>query len=124
MSIGQKIRILREERGLSQQELAQYLNVKQQTIDAWERSVTNPRKNNIDRLASFFLVQAGYFFENDDNSKIGCISKGTTQLSEHECKLIEKYRELSETAKIRVEARIDAEYDMMKEAEAEKAKDA
>ena len=71
MSIGKKIKQLRENKGLSQKELADSLGVTQQAIDAWERSITNPRKKSIDKLSSFFNVNGGFFFE-DDITKIDC----------------------------------------------------
>lgn len=70
MSIGKKIKQLREQRKLSQKELADSLGVTQQAIDAWERSITNPRKKSIDKLSSFFNVSGGFFFENDMQNKI------------------------------------------------------
>ena len=39
MSIGKKIKQLREQRKLSQKELADSLGVTQQAIDAWERDM-------------------------------------------------------------------------------------
>lgn len=69
MSIGKKIKELRENKGLSQKELADSLGVTQQAIDAWERSITNPRKKSIDKLSSFFNVNGGFFFEDDIQNK-------------------------------------------------------
>lgn len=69
MSIGKKIKQLRENKGLSQKELADSLGVTQQAIDAWERSITNPRKKSIDKLSSFFNVNGGFFFEDDIQNK-------------------------------------------------------
>jgi len=69
MSIGKKIKQLRENKGLSQKELADSLGVTQQAIDAWERSITNPRKKSIDKLSSFFNVNGGFFFEDDIKNK-------------------------------------------------------
>ena len=69
MSIGKKIKQLRENKGLSQKELADSLGVTQQAIDAWERSITNPRKKSIAKLSSFFNVNGGFFFEDDIQNK-------------------------------------------------------
>ena len=69
MSIGKKIKQLRENKGLSQKELTDSLGVTQQAIDAWERSITNPRKKSIDKLSSFFNVNGGFFFEDDIQNK-------------------------------------------------------
>lgn len=132
MSIGENIRRIREAKGISQYSLAKILNISQQSVDQWERSLTNPRKSNIAKLAKVLNVSIDELFSDNVDTTIQkeqnnislCSDIEVKSLTEHEYKLIEKYRELSEAAKIRVEARIDAEYDMMKEVEQEKSKDA
>ena len=56
MSIGKKIKQLREQRKLSQKELADSLGVTQQAIDAWERSITNPRKRVLINYLHFSML--------------------------------------------------------------------
>lgn len=132
MSIGENIRRIREAKGISQYSLAKILNISQQSVDQWERSLTNPRKSNIAKLAKVLNVSIDELFSDNVDTTIQkeqnnislCSDIEVKSLTEHEHKLIEKYRELSEAAKIRVEARIDAEYDMMKEVEQEKSRDA
>lgn len=128
-TIAERLRELRKRKGMSQAEVAKLLGISRPAYVQYETGKTTPSQR-INDLCAIFSVTADYILGNDfATSKPRNILKTSkdeilTKLSEHECKLIEKYRELSETAKIRVEARIDAEYDMMKEAEAEKAKDA
>lgn len=62
MGIGENIRWLRERQGLSQAELAKRLGMTQQAIDSWERSLANPRKTVIDKLATIFDVSTDYLF--------------------------------------------------------------
>ena len=54
--IGQRIRDLRTERGISQQALAKAIGVSQKAIDYWERGVNEPVASNILSLALFFGV--------------------------------------------------------------------
>ena len=132
MSIGENIRRIREAKGISQYSLAKILNISQQSVDQWERSLTNPRKSNIAKLAKVLNVSIDELFSDNVDTTIQkeqnnislCSDIEVKSLTEHEYKLIEKYRELSEAAKIRVEARIDAEYDIMKEREYTESQDA
>lgn len=62
MSIGITIRKLREKNNLSQEDLAKKLGMTQQAIDAWERSVSNPRKTTIDKLSTIFNVSSSILF--------------------------------------------------------------
>lgn len=55
----EKIRALREAKGLSQAELAEALGVDQTTISAWERGVAEPTLFNLRRLADVLGVSAG-----------------------------------------------------------------
>lgn len=55
----EKIRALREAKGLSQAELAEALGVDQTTISAWERGVAEPTLFNLRRLADVLGVYPG-----------------------------------------------------------------
>lgn len=122
-SIGERLRLLRESKGLSQTEVAKLLGVNRTTYVHYETGYSKPTQK-LKELCSLFNTTSDYIMGTDRNDTAINVSLNTTDLTEHEHKLIKKYRELSEAAKIRVEARIDAEYDMMKEVEQEKTKDA
>lgn len=133
MSIGDNIKRIREAKGISQYALAKMLKISQQSVDQWERSVTNPRKNNIDKLAKILNVSANELFANDiennppiiNSSKEYSLNNNANMIvTDHERELLNKYRQLSEVGKIKVEARLDAEYDIMKEAEYTESQDA
>ena len=114
MSIGEKIKQLREERGLTQDELAKSLKIKQQSIAAWERSVANPRKVNIDKLARFFNVEAGFFFNNvPPTNKDIPLQSNYLIATEEEKSIIEKYRQLDDRGKRRILRAVNDEYDDM-----------
>lgn len=51
-----RIRILREERGINQQRLAAELNVTQAMISKYELEISEPDLNTIRRIAEFFGV--------------------------------------------------------------------
>ena len=124
---GERLRQLRESKELSQKEVANLIGVARPTYVLYETGKSRPIRK-IKELCALFNVTSDYILGNDNaTSKL---TKNETdiydmsKITKHERKLLEKYRELSEAAKIRVEARIDAEYDMMKEVEQEKSKDA
>ncbi len=58
MTIGEKIKELRTERGLSQEGLARRIGVSQKAIDYWERGVNEPKASYIVAMCDFFDVSA------------------------------------------------------------------
>lgn len=62
MDIGNTIRELRLAKNLSQQKVADSLNVDRRTYAAWERGTKEMRIGFIPRLASFFEVEISYLF--------------------------------------------------------------
>lgn len=62
MNIGQKIKELRLEKGLSQSQLAKRINVSQKAIDYWERNINEPKASYIILLVNFFEITFDEFF--------------------------------------------------------------
>ena len=62
MNIGQKIKELRLEKGLSQSQLAKRINVSQKAIDYWERNINEPKASYIISLVNFFEITFDEFF--------------------------------------------------------------
>lgn len=60
MTVSEKIKKLRIDNKLSQDELADRLNVSRQTISKWENGVSIPDGNNIVELAKVFNVSTDY----------------------------------------------------------------
>lgn len=55
-AIGDLLRELRKERGISQEQLAEDLGVAQETVSGWERGLWIPRPRVLRRLAGYFQV--------------------------------------------------------------------
>ncbi|VTP85985.1 helix-turn-helix transcriptional regulator [Streptococcus equi] len=71
-----RIKELRKEAGLSQQELADQLGIMRQTISNWERGINSLRPENSERLARVFKVSVGYLLGmTTDKSDYGLLSK-------------------------------------------------
>lgn len=58
--LGKILKELRNEKSLSQQELAKQIGVSQKAIDYWEREVNEPKASYIVKLADFFETSADY----------------------------------------------------------------
>lgn len=59
-NLGQTIKELRIERGLSQPKLAELVGVSKGMISIWENNVNEPKASYIKRLAVIFEVSADY----------------------------------------------------------------
>lgn len=62
MSIGERIKELRLEKGLSQLKLGKAIGVSQKAIDYWERNVNEPKASYIISLVKIFDVSFDDFF--------------------------------------------------------------
>ncbi len=62
MCIGEKIKELRLEKGLSQQNLAKLIGVSQKAIDYWERNINEPKASYIIMLVKTFEITFDEFF--------------------------------------------------------------
>lgn len=63
-SIGEKIKELRLEKGISQMQLGKLIGVSQKAVDYWERSVNEPKASYIIALVKAFGISYDEFFEN------------------------------------------------------------
>jgi len=60
--VGEQIRDLRKQAGLSQDELASKIGVPSNTVSRWETATYKPKLKDLDRLAGVFGVSVGTFF--------------------------------------------------------------
>lgn len=63
MTIGQNIRRMRTERGLTQDDVAEYCGVSRPNVSMWENGTNVPRMGNIEKLARLFGVQKSDIIE-------------------------------------------------------------
>ena len=70
MSKGERIKELRLKKGMSQSELAQYLNTTKQTISKYEKSiVTNIPSDKIEAMSKLFNASPEYILGWDEGQK-------------------------------------------------------
>lgn len=68
MEIAVIIKKLREERGMSQEDLAKALGVTNQAVSTWETGKRLPRMGAIEKMSMLFGVSKGYIIGEDEDS--------------------------------------------------------
>jgi len=63
----QKLKQLREEKGINQIDLARDMQVTQGTVCKWETGERTPETRTLKKLADYFGVSADYLLGNDEN---------------------------------------------------------
>jgi len=64
--LSEKLKTIRKKRGITQEEVSGFLEVKRQTYGAYERGVSTPDSQTLKKLADYFGVSTEYFFRSDD----------------------------------------------------------
>ena len=68
MKLAEKILTLRKQKGFSQEELAEKLNVSRQAVSRWEMGTALPDAANILQISKLFEVSTDYLLNEDYNS--------------------------------------------------------
>ena len=63
VEIGTRIRELRLQKGITQEQLATYIGISYQAVSKWENNVTSPDIQLLPQLAVYFGVKIDEFFE-------------------------------------------------------------
>jgi transcriptional regulator with XRE-family HTH domain len=75
-SVGHKLRTVREERGLSQRELAQRAGVSTNAISLIERDENSPSVSTLQSLAAALNVRMSYFFDDHEPTQVLHVKAG------------------------------------------------
>ena len=97
INIGKKIKELRKSRNITQEKLAEHLDVSFQSISKWENGITMPDISIFPVIASFFSVSMDTIFDFDlteQNKKIKEICDEAYRYRENE---LNKAREILKT---------------------------
>ena len=65
MMLGQRLQDIRTEHDMSQEELAEALNISRQTVSRWERDVTQPSADHLAVLSELFGLPVDAFLKDD-----------------------------------------------------------
>lgn len=68
MNLGEKLRQIRKQKGLTQEELALKIQISRQAISMWERNEVKPDIDNLKRISGLFEVSIDFLL-NDENEK-------------------------------------------------------
>ncbi|MEG3311530.1 helix-turn-helix domain-containing protein [Streptococcus sp. SS-4456] len=98
-----RLKILRKEKGLSQQALAKEIGVSYRTLQNWENGVNTIKPDKAQALADHFGVSVGYLLGYEDKEYRNALAHGTvepdkkyqTMTTKDEANLIANYRLLS-----------------------------
>lgn len=80
MTLGEKIQQLRKASGLSQDQLAEQLDVSRQSISKWELNDAMPDAKRLIRLSELFNVSIDDLLKDNQESKVGSNCESTTTL--------------------------------------------
>lgn len=88
-TVGSNIIRLREERGLSQKDLAEALDVTRQAVSQWETGWSSPRMGMVEKLAAFFHVSKSEIIEPR-------VDYALVQLEDDESELVRLFRTMTD----------------------------
>lgn len=102
-----RLKELREERNLTQNDVATAINTTRTNIGRWEKGINEPSANFIMQLADFFEVSTDYLLGREDDFGNVSIQNVTSSLSAEEQRLIDTFRKLNAKNRIHVSAYAD-----------------
>lgn len=70
MAVSEKIYALRKKSGLSQEQLAEQLDVSRQAISKWESGNSTPESDKLVAISNYFNVSLDYLLKDDEPSNI------------------------------------------------------
>ena len=79
MKLSEKILALRRARGLSQERLAEQLQVSRQAVSRWENGSALPDASNVFQLSKLFGVSADYLLDDRYGEEVSQMTLGTLQ---------------------------------------------
>ena len=66
--LGERLKKIRKEKKITQDEIAIFLGVKRQTYSAYERGVSVPDSLTLKKLADYFEVSTDFFFQTTEDN--------------------------------------------------------
>ena len=79
--IGDRIKVLRENAGISQAELARRLGISRASVNAWEQGFSSPQASYIVSMAKLFHCSSDYILCLDNEEKISLAAFNSEEIS-------------------------------------------
>ena len=89
-----RLKELREEKNLTQQEVANAINTSQTNIGRWEKNQNEPGANHIILLANFFECSTDYLLGRSDDFGIINIQNEKIQLNKNEKEILDIFNSI------------------------------
>ena len=105
--LGEKIKNLRIDKGITQPELAKILNVSNAVISFWENNQNEPKATYLKALAEYFQVSVDYLLGLENDYGIKPTAPNCDAYTAEERQLVTKYRELNPACKKLINTTID-----------------
>lgn len=105
MSFGSRLKELREQKHLKQQELAEVLGVKNTAVSNYELGISSPKEEIMFKIFEFFNVTPNYMFQDEVKVKLDNL------FSQQENRMILKYRTLDSYGQDMVTTVLEKEYE-------------
>lgn len=104
---GKILKELRQEKGLSQSEVAKAIKTSQRNIGRWENNENEPTASFISKLSKFFDVSADYILGLEDDFGVRTSEPMGDDLSSEERRLLNQYRSLPDKIKKTIREQIE-----------------
>jgi len=112
-----RLKELRKEKGINQDDLAEALNVTKGTVSIWERGVRKPDIKTLEEIGKYFEVSMGYLLGivdvRDETSRVECEESANDRQELLEIALM--VARLSRSTRRIVKGTIKAAFDLDKE---------
>ncbi len=102
-----RLKELRQEKGLSQSEVAKAIKTSQRNIGRWENNENEPTASFISKLSKFFDVSADYLLGLEDDFGVRTSEPMGNELSSEERRLLNQYRSLPDKIKKTIREQIE-----------------
>ena len=121
MTLGERIKQLRKENGMTQTELAEKLNVTKGTVSTWETNRRMPGFDTLEEMCTLFDRKLSYLMGESDDSRSPALTEeeqeqlGIWAVEDDLTEYALKYARLDPYGRAAVEALIREEYDRCRE---------
>lgn len=70
MTTGEKITLLRKEKNITQEQLAEILDVSRQSVSRWEKDIAFPETDKLIQLSKLFACSIDFLLNNDSDEEV------------------------------------------------------